>query len=67
MKRLGQVPINNIQTVMEEVMQKEMECSDSEALLAKSGVVNYFISTVMMFASYAVWTCLDLDSLLYVV
>ena len=67
MKRLGQVPINNIQTVTEEVMLKETESSDSEALLAKSGVVNYFISTVMMFASYAVWTCLDLDSLLYVV
>ena len=51
MKRLGQVPINNIQTVTEEVMQKEMESSDSEALLAKSGVVNYLKSRNLDFNS----------------
>ena len=57
MKRLGQVPINNIQTVTEEVMQKEMESSDSEALLAKSGVVNYLKSRNLYFNSNDVCRC----------
>ena len=62
MKRLGQVPVNNIQTVTEEVMQKEMESSDSEALLAKSGVVNYLKSRNLYFNSNDVCKLCRLDT-----